>query len=185
MTPELIKDAEHRMGKAIEAAQHDFATIRTGRANPVLLDGIQVEYYGQKTPINQLAGVSAPEPRLLVITPWDKAALSAIEKAITKSDIGLTPMNDGQVIRLSIPHLTEERRKDMIKTLHKKQEDHKVAIRNVRRDVNERLKELEKKHDISEDENRRAQEQVQKVTDKYIEKLEKLSEIKEHELMEV
>lgn len=185
MIPELIKDAEYRMGRAVETAQHDFSTIRTGRANPVLLDGVQVDYYGQKMPIGQIAGVSAPEPRLLVVTPWDKAALSAIEKAIMNSDIGLTPMNDGQVIRLSIPHLTEERRKDMIKTLHKKLEDHKVAIRNVRRDVNDRLKDLEKKHDISEDDNRRAQEQTQKLTDKYIEMLERLSEAKTKELMEV
>jgi ribosome recycling factor len=183
--PELLKDAEHRMTKAVEAAGHDFSTIRTGRANPVLLEGVTVDYYGSKMPINQLAGVSAPEPRLLVITPWDKGALSAIEKAIMNSDVGLTPQNDGHVIRLQIPYLTEERRKEMIKTLHKKVEEHKVAVRNVRRDVNDKLKDSEKKHDISEDEERRAVEQVQKITDKYIEQIDKLSAAKEVELMEV
>lgn len=173
------------MIKAVESAQHDFSTIRTGRANPILLEGIQVEYYGSKMPINQLAGVSAPEPRLLVVAPWDKAAISAIEKAITSSDVGMTPQSDGNVIRLQVPYLTEERRKDFIKALHKKSEEHKVAVRNVRRDTNERLKDLEKKHEISEDDNRRTQEQVQKLTDKYIEKIDELARAKEVELMEV
>ena len=185
MTPEVLKDAEHRMAKAVEAAQHDFSTIRTGRANPVILEGIQVDYYGSKLPINQLAGISAPEPRLLVVTPWDKGAITAIEKAITNSDAGLTPQSDGNVIRLQVPYLTEERRKDLIKVLHKKTEDHKVAVRNVRRDANERLKDLEKKHEISEDESKRAQDQIQKLTDKYIEQIDELAEAKEAELMEV
>jgi ribosome recycling factor len=173
------------MAKAVEAAQHDFSTIRTGRANPVILEGIQVDYYGNKMPINQLAGVSAPEPRLLVIAPWDKGAISAIEKAIMNSDIGMTPQSDGNVIRLQVPYLTEERRKDLIKILHKKTEEHKVAVRNIRRDVNDRLKDLEKKHEISEDDNKRGQEQVQKLTDKYIEKMDDLAKAKEAELMEV
>lgn len=185
MIPDLLKDTEHRMIKAVESAQHDFSTIRTGRANPILLEGIQVEYYGSKMPINQLAGVSAPEPRLLVVAPWDKAAIGAIEKAITSSDVGMTPQSDGNVIRLQVPYLTEERRKDFIKALHKKAEEHKVAVRNVRRDTNERLKDLEKKHEISEDDNRRTQEQVQKLTDKYIEKIDELARAKEVELMEV
>jgi len=183
--PELLKDAEHRMNKAVEAAQLDFSTLRTGRANPVLLEGIQVDYYGSKMPINQLASISAPEPRLLVVTPWDKGAMNAIEKAIMNSDVGMTPQNDGNVIRLQVPYLTEERRKELIKVLHKKNEEHKVAVRNVRRDVNDRLKDLEKKHEISEDENKRAQEQVQKLTDKYIEKIDNLAKAKEVELMEV
>lgn len=173
------------MSKAVEAAQHDFSTIRTGRANPVILEGIQVDYYGTKTPINQLAGISAPEPRLLVVTPWDKGAINAIEKAIMNSDVGMTPMSDGNVIRLQVPYLTEERRKDLIKVLHKKVEEHKVAVRNVRRDANEHLKDLEKKHEIGEDESKRAQEQVQKLTDKYIEQMDKLAQAKEAELMEV
>jgi ribosome recycling factor len=173
------------MAKAVEAAQHDFSTIRTGRANPVILEGIQVDYYGSKMPINQVAGISAPEPRLLIVTPWDKGAISAIEKAITNSDVGMTPQSDGNVIRLQVPYLTEERRKDFIKVLHKKTEEHKIAVRNIRRDTNEHLKELEKKHDISEDDNRRAQDQVQKLTDKYIEQIDDLARAKEAELMEV
>lgn len=185
MIPELLKDTERRMNGAVEAAQQDFSTLRTGRANPVLLEGVQVDYYGSKMPINQLAGVSVPEPRLLVVTPWDKGALNAIEKAIMNSDVGMTPQNDGNVIRLQVPYLTEERRKDLIKVLHKKNEEHKVAVRNVRRDVNDRLKDLEKKHDISEDENKRTQEQVQKLTDKYIDKIDDLAKAKEVELMEV
>jgi len=183
--PEITEDAEHRMAKAVEAAQHDFATLRTGRANPVILEGIQVDYYGAKLPINQLAGISSPEPRLLVVTPWDKGAISAIEKAIMSSDVGLTPRSDGNVVRLQVPYLTEERRKELTKVLHKKAEDHRVAVRNIRRDANERLKELEKKHEISEDEERRAQEQVQKLTDRYIEKVDDLAQAKEIELMEV
>ncbi|HOP79154.1 MAG TPA: ribosome recycling factor [Armatimonadota bacterium] len=185
MIPEILKDTEYRMSKAVEAAQHDFSTIRTGRANPVILEGIQVDYYGTKTPINQLAGISAPEPRLLVVTPWDKGAINAIEKAIMNSDVGMTPMSDGNVIRLQVPYLTEERRKDLIKVLHKKVEEHKVAVRNVRRDANEHLKDLEKKHEIGEDESKRAQERVQKLTDKYIEQMDKLAQAKEAELMEV
>lgn len=185
MTPEIIKDAEHRMGKAVEAGQHDFQTIRTGRANPIILDGLQVDYYGAKTPLNQLAGVTAPEPRLLVISPWDKGSIAAIEKAIMNSELGMTPQSDGSVIRLNVPYLTEERRKELIKALHKKTEDHKVALRNVRRDANEHLKDLEKKHEISEDDNKRAQDQIQKLTDKYIEQLESLAKAKEVELMEV
>lgn len=185
MIPEVLKDAEQRMAKGVEAAQHDFSTLRTGRANPVILDGVQVDYYGSKMPINQLAGISAPEPRLLVVTPWDKGALSAIEKAIMNSEVGMTPQNDGNVIRLQVPYLTEERRKELIKSLHKKAEDHKIAVRNVRRDANEHLKDLEKKHEISEDENKRAQDQVQKLTDKYIQRIDDLTSAKEVELMEV
>jgi ribosome recycling factor len=185
MIPELIKDAEHRMTKAVDAAQHDFSTIRTGRANPIILDGVQVEYYGTRTPLNQLAGVSAPEPRMLVITPWDKGSISAIEKAIMNSDVGITPQSDGNVIRLNVPYLTEERRKEFIKILHKKVEDHKIAVRNIRRDSNEHLKDLEKKKEISEDDNKRAQDQIQKLTDKYTEQIEQHAKIKEAELMEV
>ena len=185
MTPEILKDAEQRMAKAVEAAQHDFSTIRTGRANPVLLERVAVDYYGTQMHINQLATVTAPEPRLLIVAPWDKGAISVIEKAIQNSDLGITPSSDGNVIRLQIPYLTEERRKEMIKILHRKAEDGKIAVRNIRRDANEHLKDLEKKHEISEDENKRTQEQVQKLTDKYIEQIDKLQAAKEQELMEV
>ena len=185
MTPEVIKDVEHRMSKAVEAAQHDFSTIRTGRANPVLLDRVTIDYYGTSMHINQLATVTAPEPRLLVIAPWDKKVIPIIEKAIMNSDLGMTPSSDGNVIRLQIPYLTEERRKELIKVLHKKAEDAKVAVRNVRRDANEHLKDMEKKREISEDENKRTQEQVQKITDKYIEQIDKLQKTKEQELLEV
>ncbi len=151
MTPETIKEAERRMHKSVEAAQHDFTTIRTGRANPVVLEGINIDYYGTPTPLAQLAGISAPEPRLLMVTPWDRTAIDLIMKAIQASDVGLAPMNDGNVIRLQVPHLTEERRTELIRQLHRKSEDHKVAIRNVRRDANEHVKTQQKNSEISED----------------------------------
>lgn len=185
MIPDLIKDAEARMVKAVEAAQHDFATIRTGRANPGILEKVSVEYYGSTMSITQLGAVTVPEPRLLMVSPWDKNAISAIEKAIMNSDLGLTPSSDGNVIRMQIPYLTEERRRDLIKSLHKKTEDHRIAVRNIRRDVNEKLKTSEKNHEIGEDESKRAQEQTQKLTDKYIEQMDKLQSAKEAELMEV
>jgi ribosome recycling factor len=183
--PDLLKDVEARMVKAVEVAQHDFATIRTGRANPALLEKVSVDYYGSTMFISQLAAITAPEPRLLMVAPWDKNAMSAIEKAIMNSDVGLTPSSDGNVIRMQIPYLTEERRLDMIKTLHKKTEEHRVAVRNVRRDANERIKGMEKDHEIGEDESKRAHEQTQKLTDKYIAQMDKLQEAKELELMEV
>ena len=185
MIADIVQDAERRMTKAVEAAQQDYSTIRTGRANPALLERVTVDYYGTSMPVNQLATISVPEPRLLVIAPWDKNAIPLIEKAITKSDLGLTPTSDGTVIRLTIPHLTEERRKELIKLLHKKAEEHRVAIRNIRRDANEELKRLEKSGEAAEDEVRRAQEQIQKLTDKYIEQIDKLTQAKEAELMEV
>ena len=185
MTEELLKETETRMEKAVESAQHDFATIRTGRANPGLLEKVNVDYYGTAMTIPQLAAVSVPEPRLLVVAPWDKGAISAIERAIMNSDLGLTPTNDGNVIRMQIPYLTEERRREMIKTLHKKAEDHRIAVRNIRRDANEKLKNTEKNHVIGEDECKRAQEHVQKLTDSYIKHIDKLQEAKEAELMEV
>ena len=185
MTADTIKDAERRMQRAVEAAQQDFATLRTGRANPLILEGIQVDYYGTPTPLNQLAGISVPEPRQLVISPWDKNSLDGIVKAIQSSDIGLTPMSDGHVVRLNIPYLTEERRKDLIKQLHKKSEDHKVAVRNVRRDANEQIKAQKNKSEISEDDMKREQDETQKLTDKYIVEIDKLTHAKEAELKEV
>ncbi len=185
MTADVIQEAERRMQKAVEAADHDFATLRTGRANPMILEGIKVDYYGTPTPLNQLAGISVPEPRQLMITPWDKSCLDAIAKAILSSDVGITPNNDGQVIRLNVPYLTEERRKELIKQLHKKSEDHKVAIRNIRRDANEHLKTQQKNSEISEDDMKREQEKIQKITDKYIAEVDKHTVSKEAELKEV
>lgn len=185
MTKELIDDAERRMKKAVEVAGHDFASLRTGRANPMILEDIRIDYYGTPTPINQVAGISVPEPRQLLISPWDKTALDPIVKAIQSSDLGLVPQNDGQVVRLNIPYLTEERRKDLIKQLHKKSEDHKVAVRNIRRDANEHLKAKQKSSEISEDDEKRAEGEVQKLTDKYIAEIDKLTTSKEAELKEV
>jgi ribosome recycling factor len=182
---DTVNSAEHRMVKAVEAARHDYTTIRTGRANPALLDKVAVDYYGTPMPVNQLAAVSVPEPRQLLIAPWDKSAIPLIEKAIQKSDLGLNPSTDGSGIRLIIPQLTEERRKEFIKLLHKKAEEHRVAVRNIRRDANEDLKKLEKSHEASEDEVRKAQDQIQKMTDKYIEQIDALTKAKEAELMEV
>ncbi|MCL6519916.1 MAG: ribosome recycling factor [Armatimonadetes bacterium] len=185
MIQDVQKEAEKKMIGAVEAAQREFATIRTGRANPALLERVTVDYYGTPMPVNQLATISVPEPRLLVIAPWDRNALPLIEKAIIKSDLGLTPVSDGHVIRLNIPVLTEERRKEMIKLLHKKAEEARVAVRNVRREANEELKKLEKSGQASEDDVRRAQEHIQKLTDKYIEQIDRITEAKEAELMEV
>lgn len=185
MINDTVSGAERRMVKAVEAAQHDYSTIRTGRANPALLERVSVDYYGTSVPVNQLATISVPEPRLLVVAPWDKGAIPHIERAITKSDLGLTPSSDGNVIRLSVPHLTEERRKELIKVLHKKAEEHRVAVRNVRRDANEELKHLEKTGEVSEDDAHRAHEQIQKMTDRFIEQIDTLTSAKEAELMEV
>lgn len=173
------------MGKAVEAAQHDYLSIRTGRANPALLDRIAVDYYGTSMPVQQVATISVPEPRTLLIAPWDRTAVPLIERAILKSDLGLTPMSDGNVVRLTIPTLTEERRKEFIKILHKKAEEHRVAVRNVRRDANEELKRMEKAGDASEDDVHRAQEQMQKITDKYAEQIDGLTKAKEAELLEI
>ena len=185
MIADTEKNAEERMVKAVESARHDYATIRTGRANPAMLEPIKVDYYGTPTPVNQLANISVPEPRQLLIAPWDKSAIPLIEKAIQKSDLGLNPNTDGAGIRLIIPALTEERRREYIKQLHKKAEEHRVAVRNIRRDANEHLKQLEKSSDASEDDVKRAQEQIQKTTDKYIEQIDHITKAKEAELMEV
>ena len=185
MISDVVSDAERRMQKAVEAAQHDYQGIRTGRANPALLDRISVEYYGSTMLVNQVATISVPEPRQIVIAPWDRAAIPHIERAILKSDLGITPMSDGNVVRLNIPSLTEERRRDLIKQLHKKAEEHRVAVRNIRRDANEDMKRQEKASEASEDDVRRGQEQTQKLTEKYIEQIDRLTKAKEEELMEV
>ncbi|MBP1904155.1 ribosome recycling factor [Paenibacillus turicensis] len=183
--PESVKkSAEERMEKAILALKRDLATLRAGRANSSLLDRIQVDYYGSPTPVNQLANINTPDSRTLMIQPWDKSSLADIERAIQKSDLGLTPANDGTSIRLSIPQLTEERRVELVKLTKKFGEEAKVAIRNIRRDANDDIKRLEKS-EISEDESRRHQEDVQKATDKFVAEVEKVLSAKEKEIMEV
>jgi len=183
--PQAIKNsAEERMDKAVGALKRDLVTLRAGRATPALLDRVQVEYYGAMTPVNQLANINTPDTRTLMVQPWDKSSLAAIEKAILKSDLGLTPSNDGSMIRLTIPALTEERRSELVKLTRKFGEEAKVAIRNIRRDANDDIKKLEKT-DISEDESRRHQEDIQKSTDKFIAEVDKVLAAKEKEIMEV
>ena len=182
---DVHKETEVKMRKTCNVDQEELSSIRAGRANPALLDKIIVEYYGVMTPLNQIAGVSAPEPRLLVIQPWDANTIAHIEKAILKSDLGLNPSNDGKLIRLPIPQLTEERRKDMVKVVRKNAENAKIAIRNSRREANDILKKKEKTKDLSEDERIMAEEKIQELTDKYIEEIDKLTEKKEVDLMEV
>ncbi|MCR2805045.1 ribosome recycling factor [Paenibacillus soyae] len=184
MPQSIKKNAEERMEKAIGALRRDLSTLRAGKASPALLDRVQVEYYGAMTPLNQLANINTPDSRTLMIQPWDKSSVAAIEKAILKSDLGLTPSNDGSAIRISVPPLTEERRAELVKTSKKFGEDAKVAIRNIRRDANDDVKKLEKT-DISEDESRRHQEDIQKTTDKYIAEVDKVLSAKEKEIMEV
>jgi ribosome recycling factor len=181
----ILKDTQERMGKSVAVFQREIETIRTGRATPQLLDNFGIDYYGTKTPLNQLATITAPDARLLTIQPWDRQSLSLIEKEILKSDLGLTPSNDGTIIRLPIPPLTEDRRRDLVKRLKRTLEEDHIAIRNVRRDSLEHLRKAQKDGDISEDELHRAQERLQKITADTIAHSGKLSETKEHELMEV
>jgi ribosome recycling factor len=185
MPQTVKKNAEDRMEKALGALKRELASLRAGRATPALLDRIQVEYYGAPTPVNQLAGITTPDARTLIIQPWDKSALSAIEKAIMKSELGLNPANDGIIIRIVIPALTEERRADLVKMTRKAGEEAKVAVRNVRRDANDEIKKLEKTDSISEDETRRHQEEIQKLTDRFIGEVDKILADKEKEIMEV
>lgn len=185
MIREIVKEAEEKMGKTVDVLKKDLASLRAGRATPALLDKIQVDYYGAITPVNQMANINVPEARLLLIQPWDKSTIPAIEKAILKSDLGLTPSNDGNVIRIGIPQLTEDRRKDLVKVVKKKTEEARVAVRNVRRDTNDMIKELEKEREISEDESKRSLEEVQKLTDKMVKKVDEVMEGKEKEIMEV
>ncbi|KGR92046.1 ribosome recycling factor [Ureibacillus massiliensis 4400831 = CIP 108448 = CCUG 49529] len=185
MTKQVLEQAKEKMNKSISAFTRELASIRAGRANASLLDRITVDYYGAPTPINQLAGVAVPEARLLVITPYDKSILGEIEKAIMKSDIGITPTNDGSVIRLTIPALTEERRKELVKVVKKEAEEAKVAIRNVRRDANDDLKKLEKNGEITEDDLRGYNDDIQKLTDQFITKIDEVAKDKEKEILSV
>ena len=183
--PDVLSNAETRMKKAIDAEQRELSTLRTGRASPGLVEHLQVEYYGTPIPLAQIATVSVAEARLLVIQPWDRQAMGPIEKAIQKSDLGLNPTNDGTVIRLVFPQLTQERRQDLVKVVRKRVEDGKVALRNIRRDEHDAIRNLEKNKTISEDEQKRASDQLQKLLDSYIVKVEQLGKAKEAELMEV
>jgi ribosome recycling factor len=183
--PAVLKDLETRMQAAIDALTREFASVRTGRANASLLDGVRVEAYGNLTPINQLATVSVPDPRTIVIQPWDVSQMKEIEKGIAKSDLGLSPTSDGKVIRLTVPSLTEERRKQLAKTVGKFAEDARVAIRNARRDANDKLKALAKDKKVSEDEERRGHDQIQKTTDRFTAKIDELAKKKEQEVMTV
>lgn len=185
MIDDTLRDAEHRMQSAVQAFDRDLDTVRTGRARPALVEALKVEYYGTPTPLNQMAAINAPEPRLITITPWDKTQLGTIEKAIQKSDLGLTPTNDGNIIRLVIPQLNEERRKDLVKVVHKKSEDARVAVRNVRRDCLDALRKLQHDKQITDDDERGAQARLQKVTDKHIAEVDKHGYTKEQELLEV
>lgn len=185
MVDEIFEDLKERMGKSIETLKREYSRLRTGRASISLLDGIRVSYYDSPTPLNQMASLAVPEPRLIVIQPWDKTAIEDIEKAILKSELGLTPINDGKVIRISIPSLTEERRKELVKVARKMSEDNKVAIRNIRRDANEMLKDLKKEKEITEDDLYRSQEEVQKATDQFISQVDELCAAKEKEILEI
>jgi ribosome recycling factor len=184
MIESIYQETTESMGKSIDSLKNEFKKIRTGRASLSILDGIRVEYYGTPTPLNQMASLSIPESRLISIQPWDVSVIKDIEKAILKSDLGLTPSNDGKLIRISIPPLTEERRKELVKVIQKKSEEHRVAVRNIRRDSNELLKGLKKDGEISEDDGFRAQDQVQKITDKHIKLIDDVCKEKEKEILE-
>ncbi|HEX6922242.1 MAG TPA: ribosome recycling factor [Bacillales bacterium] len=185
MSNEVIQTAKSKMEKAVASFRREIATVRAGRANPSILDKVMVDYYGATTPLNQLANISAPEARLLVIQPYDKSSLQDMEKAIQKADLGLSPSNDGDLIRIAIPQLTEERRQQLVKLVKKYAEDGKVAVRNIRRDSNDELKKAEKNGDITEDELRRYTDEIQKLTDSQIGEIENTAEEKEKEIMEV
>lgn len=185
MELDVHKEAESKMEKTISVYKEDLSAIRAGRANPALLDRINVDYYGQITPLKQVGSVSAPEPRLLVIQPWDSKLIPIIEKEIMKSDLGLNPSNDGKLIRLVIPQLTEERRKDLIKVVKKNSENAKVAIRNTRRDAVDKIKKMEKEKELTEDDRKQAEDEMQKITDKYITMIDEVTAKKEEELMEI
>ena len=185
MIKDLLKDTKERMNKAVDALRDNLMTIRTGRASPALVERLPVEYYGALTPLNQMATISVPEPRLLAIRPWDPTALGNIAKAILKSELGLTPSNDGKIIRLAIPRLTEERRQELVKVVGKRVEEGKVAIRNIRRDAIEDLREMESEKMISEDELYRTKDDVQEITNKFVARMDEIGRDKEQEIMEI
>ena len=183
-TNEIYRDAENRMKKSVEHLHHELTRIRTGRASPALLDVVKIDYYGSMVPLNQASSITAPEPRLPVIQPWEKRLIGEIEKAILQSDLGLNPTNDGNVVRVPIPELSEERRQDLLKLVKKFCEETRVAIRNIRRDANDHVKNLEKDHEISEDESHKVQDEIQKLTDEYVGKVDEHYNSKEKEILE-
>jgi len=183
MIDDILHDVEDRMTKSIKNLQKDFSTIRTGRANPAMFEGLRVNVYGSEMPLNQVATISVPEPRLVVIQPWDKSNLGEVEKAILRSDLSVNPSNDGNLIRIQIPELTGERRKEYVKLAKQKAEECKISIRNIRRDGNDMIKSLEKEKEISEDEAKSVQDKIQKITDKYIDDTQKLTDNKEKEIV--
>lgn len=185
MIRELLEELRERMSKSVEVLQDDLLSIRTGRASPALVERLPVEYYGTMTPLNQMASIAAPEPRLLVIRPWDPAALSDIERAILRSDLGLTPMNDGKLIRLNIPRLTEERRRELVKVVSRRVEEGRIAVRNLRRDALQDLREFEQEKMISEDEYFRGKDDIQELTDEFIGEINEIGKRKEEEVMEI
>jgi ribosome recycling factor len=185
LTDEFLADAKERMHKSVEACRHELATVRTGRASPHLLDRLEVDYYGAQTPIKQLAQVAATDARLLTLTPFDKGSIGMIEKAILESDLGLTPSNDGNVIRLQIPELNEERRRELVKVVHGVAEDGRIAVRNIRRDVMHDLRELKKEGEVGEDDERRSEAELQKRTDEATKEIDGLLKAKEEEILEV
>ncbi|MCG6893945.1 MAG: ribosome recycling factor [Desulfobacteraceae bacterium] len=184
MIDDIFQETRDRMKKTLTALQNEFKRVRTGRASLNLLDGVRVDYYGTPTPLNQVASLSVPESRLILIQPWDVSVIKEVEKAILKSDLGLTPSSDGKLIRIAIPQLTEERRKELVKVIHKISEEHKIAVRNIRRDGNDLVKSLKKDGDISEDEAFRSQDEIQKITDRYIERIDEAYQEKEKEILE-
>ena len=185
MSSEVIADADHKMARAVDAMERDFQGVRTGRASTSLVERIVVDYYGTQTPLNQLAGISVPEPHQIVIQPWDRSVLGAIEKAITKSDIGLTPNVDGTVVRLNIPPLTEERRKELVKVVHKRMEEARVEVRNIRRDAADVLRREERDGDVGSDESHRQLDSLQRTTDRHIGEIDRRGGAKEQEVLEV
>lgn len=185
MVKDIIHSAEEKMTKTISVLKKELASMKAGRANPTILDRVEVEYYGSMVPISQVGNVSAPEPRIILIQPWEKSTIKNIEKAILKSDLGLTPSNDGSVIRLIIPELTEETRKNLVKTVKKTGEEAKVAVRSIRRDANDKIKAMKKDNEISEDDLKKAEDDIQKKTDNFIKEIDKILETKEKEIMSV
>ncbi|UTR15066.1 ribosome recycling factor [Salipaludibacillus sp. LMS25] len=185
MSTDILNNAEEKMNKSVESYQRELSTLRAGRANPSLLDKVQVEYYGMMTPLNQLASITVPEGRMLLIQPFDKSSISDIERAIQMADLGLSPSNDGNIIRITIPALTEERRNELVKLVGRYSEEAKVAVRNIRRDANDELKKMQKDGDLTEDELRRSQEDVQKLTDSTIKTIDDIANVKEEEIREV
>jgi len=185
MLNDVFEDARDRMGKVLEDLRSEYKRVRTGRASVSLVESIRADYYGTSTPLNQLATLTIPDPRTIVIQPWDQSAVGDVEKAILKSELGLTPMNDGKIVRINVPPLTQERRRELVKVIKKMAEDHKVAVRNIRRDANEMIKDLKKEKEISEDDQFRGQEEIQKITDDFIQKLDEEYAGKEKEVLEI